>query len=85
MILSGCNSSPAFTSLLKKLCDPFVTPIPGHLDNTAIVISIPLRVRTAFEKELYRFDMPFANREVNGLGIPVFRLAQGRIALKQPR
>jgi hypothetical protein len=75
MIPGRCNSSPAFASLLKKRCDAFMTTVPGHLDETAIVISIPLRVSACFEKDLYSLDMPFAHREVNRLGIPVFRLA----------
>src|SRR5262245_60368323 len=84
MFAGGCNSSPAFASLLKKLCDAFMAPVPGHLDETAIVIAIPLRVGACFQKDLHRREMPCANREVNRLGIPVFRLAQARIALEQP-
>jgi hypothetical protein len=44
MVPSRCNSSPASARLLKKLCDVFMTPVPGHLDETAIVLAIPLRV-----------------------------------------
>jgi hypothetical protein len=44
MISGRCNSSPAIARLLKKLGNAFMPPIPGHLDETAVVISIPLRV-----------------------------------------
>jgi hypothetical protein len=47
------------------------------------VASIPLRVRARIKEKLHSFQMPRAYREVNRLGVPVFRPAQAGIALQQ--
>jgi hypothetical protein len=53
MIRARCNSSPAIARLLKKLGNGFMPTVPGHLDETAIVIAIPLRVSACFEKHTH--------------------------------
>src|SRR5260370_22395290 len=77
------NSSPAFARGIQKLRDGFMTPVSGHLDETAVVIAIPFRICAGFEKDPHRFEMPFAYGEVNRSGVPVFRMSQARSALDQ--
>src|SRR5216683_276276 len=59
------DSSPTFASRIQKLRDGLMTPVPGHLDKTAVVIAIPFRICACFEKDLDRLEMPFAYGEVN--------------------
>src|SRR5437588_5561386 len=77
------NSSPAFARGIQKLRDGFMTPVSGHLDETAVVIAIPFRICACFEKDPDRLEMPFAYGEVNRSSIPVFRMSQARSALDQ--
>src|SRR5258708_30035548 len=72
------NSSPAFARGIQKLRDGFMTPVSGHLDETAVVIAIPFRICACFENDPDRLEMPFAYGKVNRPSIPVFRMSQAR-------
>src|SRR4051812_37555648 len=58
------NACPASTSLVEKLGDGVMTPVPGHLDETAVVIAVPLRIRACFEQDLHGLEMTFSYCEV---------------------
>src|SRR6266567_6324535 len=59
------HSRPASESLIEKLRDGVVTPVPGHFDETAVVIAVPFRIRAGFEQDLHGLEMPFPYCEVD--------------------
>ena len=83
MILGWRNSCPASASLIEKLRDGLMTPVPGHFDETAVVIAVPLRVCACFEQYPHRLEMPFSYGEVDSRRVEILGMAQAGIAVDQ--
>jgi hypothetical protein len=77
------NSSPAAASLVEKLRDDAMTPVPGHFDETAVVIGVPLRIRARFKQDLHGLEMPFSYSEMDHRCVEILRVGQAGVASDQ--
>jgi hypothetical protein len=75
------RADPALTlpPLFDECRDILMAAITRHLRETAVVESVPLRVRARVEEQPRRFEVTFARREVNGRGVPVLRGHERRL------
>jgi hypothetical protein len=64
--LGGLDSARARECLLEERRDRFMTAISRHVDQAVAVERRPVRFRASVEQDLYRFEMPFTHRELNG-------------------
>ena len=78
------DSSAALSFLFEHPRDLFVAAFSRHLDQVAIVQSVPLGIRARIEQEAHGFDVALARRKMHGRRVPVFRSSETRIALEQP-
>src|SRR5437868_620761 len=83
MILARRHASHALAGVFEQPRDALVPAIPRHLDQAAVVVSVPLRVGAGIEQELNRFGVPFTHGEMNGGRIPVLSSTEFRIPANQ--
>ena len=77
------GSAATIPRALEKSHDSPVAPFPCHLDQAAVMQSVPFGIGARVEQELDRLQVSFPHGEMDCRGVPVLRAAEPWIPVKQ--
>src|SRR5262245_56057692 len=78
------HASALLAGAVEQPEDGFMAALSRHLDEIAVVQSVPLRIGARFEKHTDSLEVSFARGEMYRGCVPVFRSSEARIAIDQP-
>jgi hypothetical protein len=80
---SGQDTTATIPLFFEESRDLGMTPFARHIDQAAIMQSVPFRIGACVEQQADRIQVSLANGEMDCRGVPVLSPAESRVSCEQ--